>query len=162
MLRSAVLRRALGFLLVVIGFIIFDDVVLPAKQGDHPYQEKALAITNEPGLWNLQQSEIPSLLHHSALSGRDLSSISLKDPSLTHIVTPLHSNNFALSQLGRRLTGSHLPFIKWDRCFKLFIWTVVSPGHVGRFNRISALQAQGHPGISLHYKCAFLALFPWS
>ena len=35
-LGSAVLRGALDFLLAVIWLIIFDDIVLSAKQGDHP------------------------------------------------------------------------------------------------------------------------------
>lgn len=35
-LGSAVLRGALDFLLAVIWLVIFDDIVLSAKQGDHP------------------------------------------------------------------------------------------------------------------------------
>lgn len=35
-LGSAVLRGALDFLLAVIWLIVFDDIVLSAKQGDHP------------------------------------------------------------------------------------------------------------------------------
>lgn len=36
MLGSAVLRGALDFLLAVIWLVILDDIVLSAKQGDHP------------------------------------------------------------------------------------------------------------------------------
>lgn len=35
-LGSAVLRGVLRFLLAVIWLVIFDDIVLSAKQGDHP------------------------------------------------------------------------------------------------------------------------------
>lgn len=46
-LRGAVLRGALGFLLAVVGLVVFDDVVLPAEQGDHPWWGES--INEHPG-----------------------------------------------------------------------------------------------------------------
>lgn len=35
MLRGAALRRVLGFILVIVGLVVFDDVILAAKQNYH-------------------------------------------------------------------------------------------------------------------------------
>lgn len=48
MLGSAVLRGALGFLLAVVGLVIFDDIVLSAEQGDHPCREKSQKRPEQP------------------------------------------------------------------------------------------------------------------
>lgn len=42
MLRGAALRGVLRFVLVVVGLVIFDDVVLATKQGDHACMEKGI------------------------------------------------------------------------------------------------------------------------
>lgn len=45
MLRGAAFRGVLSFVLVVVGLVIFDDVVLATKQGDHACVTKG--ITSE-------------------------------------------------------------------------------------------------------------------
>lgn len=43
-LGGAVLRGVLGFLLVVVGLVVLDDVVLPAEQGNHPCEGEEEAM----------------------------------------------------------------------------------------------------------------------
>lgn len=42
MLRGAAFRGVLRFVLVVVGLVIFDDVVLATKQGDHACVAKGI------------------------------------------------------------------------------------------------------------------------
>lgn len=40
MFRCTALRRVFGFVLVVVGFVVFDDVVLATKESDHACEER--------------------------------------------------------------------------------------------------------------------------
>ena len=40
MLRSAALGGVFGFVLIVVGLVVFDDVVLAAEESDHTWEER--------------------------------------------------------------------------------------------------------------------------
>lgn len=50
MLRSAALRGVFGFVLVVVGLVVFDDVVLAAEESDHTWKERQNVVTSSQ-LW---------------------------------------------------------------------------------------------------------------
>lgn len=50
MLRSAALRGVFGFVLVVVGLVVFDDVVLAAEESDHTWKERKNVVTSSQ-LW---------------------------------------------------------------------------------------------------------------
>lgn len=45
MFRSAALRGVFGFVLVVVGLVVFDYVVLATEEGDHTWKEKENIVT---------------------------------------------------------------------------------------------------------------------
>lgn len=51
-LRSTALWGVLGFILVVVGLVVFDDVILTAEQSDHTWE-----MTNMAGFWLTFEAE---------------------------------------------------------------------------------------------------------
>lgn len=45
MLRSAALRGVFGFVLVVVGLVVFDYVILAAEECDHTWKERQNKVT---------------------------------------------------------------------------------------------------------------------
>lgn len=94
MLRSAALGGVFGFVLVVIGLVVFDDVVLAAEESDHTWagRRKEWQVTN--GWWWLvvEISCLETLVEcNSPAHMMSTTTMMMSSPALSWVVWPTSS-----------------------------------------------------------------------
>lgn len=94
MLRSAALGGVFGFVLVVIGLVVFDDVVLAAEEGDHTWagRRKEWQVTNG-GWWLVVEISCLETLAecNSPAHMMSTTTMMMSSPALSWVVWPTSS-----------------------------------------------------------------------